>query len=78
MADAYQVVLGMIAVSVIVLVPIGFVVAYDALAGRWDAQLKALKGWLGEGAERRRDLRALRRQRGAPLERLVTDLRVTV
>jgi hypothetical protein len=75
MADAYQVVLGMIAVSVIVLVPIGFVVAYDALAGRWDAQLKSLKAWLGEGAERRQNLRALRRQQGAPLERLVTDLR---
>ena len=38
MTDAYQVVLGMVAVSIIVLVPIGFVVAYDALAGRWDAQ----------------------------------------
>ena len=60
MADAYQVVLGMIAVSVIVLVPIGFVVAYDALAGRWDAQLKSLKAWLEEGAERRQNLRASR------------------
>jgi|SRR6478735_9369027 hypothetical protein len=75
MADAYQVVLGMIAVSIIVLVPIGFVVAYDALAGRWDEQLQALKGRLGRRAERRQDLRALRRQQGAPLERLVTDLR---
>ena len=61
MADAYQVVLGMIAVSIIVLVPIGFVVAYDALAGRWDEQLQAFKGWLGDGAERRHNLRALRR-----------------
>ena len=75
MADAYQVVLGMIAVSIIVLVPIGFVVAYDALAGRWDGQLRAFKAWVGEGAERRQNLRALRRQQGAPLERLVTDLR---
>ena len=75
MADAYQVVLGMIAVSIIVLVPIGFVVAYDALAGRWDQQLQNLKDWLGDGAERRKNLRALRRQQGAPLERLVTDLR---
>jgi hypothetical protein len=75
MADAYQVVLGMIAVSIIVLVPIGFVVAYDALAGRWDEQLQNVRTWLGDDAERRQNLRALRRQQGAPLERLVTDLR---
>ncbi len=75
MADAYQVVLGMVAVSIIVLVPIGFVVAYDALAGRWDQQLTAFKGRVADGAERRRNLRALRQQQGAPLERLVTDLR---
>ncbi len=65
----------MIAVSIIVLVPIGFVVAYDALAGRWDEQLQAMKSRLGRRAERRQNLRALRRQQGAPLERLVTDLR---
>jgi len=75
MTDAYQVVLGMVAVSIIVLVPIGFVVAYDALVGRWDAQLKTLRTWFGDGLERRRNLRALRRQRGASLERLVADLR---
>ncbi len=75
MADAYQVILGMIAVSIIVLVPIGFVVAYDALAGRWDEQLKAFRGRVADGAERRRNLRAMRQQQGAPLERLVTDLR---
>lgn len=75
MADAYQVVLGMVAVSIIVLVPIGFVVAYDALAGRWDTQLDRARRWLGESAERRRNLRALRRQQGASLERLVGDLR---
>lgn len=75
MADAYQVVLGMIAVSIIVLVPIGFVVAYDFLAGRWDSQVLRLRRRLDEGAERRRNLRALRRQQGASLERLVGDLR---
>lgn len=75
MADAYQVVLGMVAVAIIVLVPIGFVVAYDALAGRWDAKVVAVKTWFAAGARRRRDLRALRRQQGAPLERLVCDLR---
>ena len=75
MVDAYQVVLGMVAVSIIVLVPIGFVVAYDALAGRWDSQFKELKTRLRESAERRRNLRAMRRQRGASLERLAADLR---
>jgi hypothetical protein len=75
MADAYQVVLGMVAVSIIVLVPIGFVVAYDALAGRWDRQLHRIKTRFGAGVERRRNLRAMRRQQGAPLERLATDLR---
>lgn len=75
MADAYQVILGMVAVSIIVLVPIGFVVAYDALAGRWDKQIHGVRSRLSEGAERRRNLRALRRHQGAPLERLVADLR---
>lgn len=75
MADAYQVILGMIAVSIIVLVPIGFVVAYDALAGRWDDQLKGLRGRFREGAEHRRNLKSLREHQGAPLERLAVDLR---
>ena len=75
MADAYQVILGMVAVSIIVLVPIGMVVAYDALAGRWDVQLSSLRQrWL-DGRERRRNLRLMRRQRGVPLERLTADLR---
>jgi hypothetical protein len=75
MTDAYQVVLGIVAVSIIVLVPIGFVVAYDALAGRWDAQLRSVRTWFGDRAERRRNLRALRHQQGASIERLVADLR---
>lgn len=65
----------MVAVSIIVLVPIGFVVAYDALAGRWDSQVRAARTWFAHSIERRRDLRALRHQQGAPLERLVGDLR---
>jgi hypothetical protein len=75
MADAYQVVLGMVAVSIIVLVPIGFVVAYDALAGRWDKRLRGVKARFGEGVEHRRNVRALRRQQGTSLEKLATDLR---
>jgi hypothetical protein len=75
MVDAYQVVLGMVAVSIIVLVPIGFVVAYDALAGRWDKQIRNVKARFGESVEHRRNVRALRHQQGASIERLATDLR---
>lgn len=75
MADAYQVVLGMIAVSIIVLVPIGLVVAYDALAGRISKPIQGIQSRVNQRAERRRNLRALRRQQGASLERLATDLR---
>lgn len=75
MADAYQVILGMVAVSIIVLVPIGMVVAYDALAGRWDARSGNLRERWRAAGERRRDLRSMRRQQGASLERLTADLR---
>ena len=75
MADAYQVILGMVAVSVIVLVPIGLVVAYDALAGRSDLGASGLRARWRAGAKRRRDLRSMRRQQGVPLERLTNDLR---
>ena len=75
MADAYQVILGIVAVSIIVLVPIGMVVAYDALAGRWDLRPGSLRERWRVGAERRRDLRSMRQQQGVPLERLTNDLR---
>lgn len=75
MADAYQVILGMVAVSVIVLVPIGMVVAYDALTGRSDLGSSGLRERWQARAERRRDLRSMRRQQGVPLERLTNDLR---
>ena len=75
MADAYQVILGMVAVSIIVLVPIGMVVAYDALAGRADLGVSGLFERWRVAAERRRGLRSMRRQQGVPLERLTNDLR---
>ena len=75
MADLYQVVLGMIAVSIIVLVPIGFVMVYDALSGRWDRRFKGVRTWFGGAVEHHRGVRALRHQQGVSLERLAADLR---
>ncbi len=75
MADMYQVVLGAIAVTIMVLVPIGGVLLYDLLAGRWDESLQNARERRTAAAEHRRAVKLLRRQRGMPLERLVADLR---
>ena len=75
MVDITQVVLGGIAVSVMVLVPIGCVLVWDLLAGRWDETIRRWREKRAEGAEHRRAVRALRTQQGIPLERLAADLR---
>lgn len=75
MVDTYQVVLGAIAVAIMVLVPIGGVLLYDLLAGRWDASIQNARDRRSAAAEHRRAVKMLRRQRGLPLERLVADLR---
>lgn len=75
MADAYQVVLGLLVVSIMVLVPIGFAISYDMLADPPPRRLRAIKNRVVEAFERRRNLHTLRRQRGTSLERLATDLR---
>lgn len=75
MVDTYQVVLGAIAVAIMVLVPIGGVLFYDLLAGRWDDSLRSARERRAAAAERRRSLKLMRRQQGLPLERLVADLR---
>ena len=64
MVDVYQV----------ILVPVGVVLLYALLAGRWDA----ISNWREsrrQKAERRRNLRAMRRQQGAPLEQVAANLR---
>ena len=74
MVNVYQVVLGAIAVSTMILVPVGVVLLYGLLAGRWDA----ISNWREsrrQKAERRRNLRAMRRQRGVPLEHVAANLR---
>ena len=75
MVDTYQVVLGAIAVSVMVLVPIGCVLVWDLLAGRWDESIRRWREKRAEGAEHRRAVRALANQQGVPLEQLAADLR---
>jgi hypothetical protein len=75
MMDTYQVVLGALAVLIMVMVPIGCVLLWDLLAGRWDESLKRFRERQVMSAEHRRTLRALRRIHGAPLERLAADLR---
>jgi hypothetical protein len=75
MMDKYQVVLGAIAVSVMVLVPVLCVLSYDLLAGRWDRGIAAWRDRRQEVREHRRSVRALRRQAGLPLEDVVANLR---
>jgi hypothetical protein len=75
MMDRYQVVLGAIAVSIMVLVPVLCVLSYDLLAGRWDRSVAAWRERRQEVREHRRSVRALRRQAGVPLEEVVANLR---
>ena len=75
MTDTYQMVLGALAVMIMVLVPIGCVLLWDLLAGRWDESISRFRQRQIMAAEHRRTLRALRRVQGAPLERLAADLR---
>lgn len=75
MMETYQVVLGALAVAIMVLVPIGCVLLWDLLAGRWDESISHFRQRQLMAAERRRSLRALRRMHGVPLERLAADLR---
>jgi hypothetical protein len=70
-----QVVLGAVAVSIMVLVPIGCVLVWDLIAGRWDDSIHRWRENRAEDAEHRRAVRALRDQKGIPLEQLAADLR---
>ena len=75
MVDVYQVVLGAIAVSPMILVPVGVVLLYGLLAGRWDAAISNWRESRRQKAERRGNLRAMRRQQGVPLEQVAANLR---
>jgi hypothetical protein len=75
MVDTYQVVLGGIAVSIMVLLPIGCVFLWDLLAGRWDASIQRWREKRAADAAHRRGIRALKTQQGVPIEQLAADLR---
>ncbi len=75
MVDMYQVVLGGIAVAVMVLIPIGCVLIWDLMAGRWDDSLRRWREHRSESVDHRRNVRMLRRQQGLPIEQLAADLR---
>ena len=75
MLHVYQIVLDAIAVSTMILVPVGVVLLYGLLAGRWDAAISNWRGSRRQKAERRRNLRAMRRQQGVPLEQVAANLR---
>lgn len=75
MVDPYQLILGIVALVLVVLAPIGFILAYEGLAGRFDA---VFARWRSQRAERRQhkaNVKALREQRGVPIEQLAADLR---
>ena len=73
--DVYQVVLGAIAVSIMILVPVGVVLLCGLVAGRWNAAISNWRESRRQKAERRRNLRAMRRQQGVPLEQVAANLR---
>ena len=73
MVDVYQAVLG--AVSIMFLVPVGVVLLYGLLAGRWAAAISDWRESRRQKAERRRNLRAMRRPQGVPLEQVAANLR---
>lgn len=75
MADTHQLVLGAVAVGIMVGVPILCVLAYDFAVGRFDDIVQRFRQEYVESAEHRREVRALRHQRGVPIERVAADLR---
>jgi hypothetical protein len=74
MVDVYQVGLGAIAVSII-LVPVGVVLFYGLLPGRWDGAISNWRESRRQNAELRRNPRAMHRQQGVPLEQVAANLR---
>ena len=75
MVDPYQVVLGAVAVTVMVLVPVVCVLCFDLVAGRWNETLTAWRERRAGRREHRQAIKALRHQHGIPLEQVIADLR---
>lgn len=75
MVDAAQLAMGIIALSLVVLAPLGILTLFDLLAGRWDGSIRNWRTNRQLAAERRRNLKAMRQQTGLPIEQLAADLR---
>ena len=75
MVDPYQVVLGAVAVTVMVLVPVLCVLCFDLVAGRWDQTRTSWRERRAVRRAHRQAIKALRHQHGIPLEQVVADLR---
>ena len=75
MVDPRQVLLTVIAVALLIAIPIVCVALYDLSTGRWDEVIARWRDRRQQGAEHRRNVRALRDLRGIPIERVAADLR---
>src|SRR3954447_3822930 len=75
MVDVGQVVLCVIAMAIVIAAPILCLALFDLAAGRWDEAIKRWRAASRSSAEHRRNVRALRRQQGMPIERVAADLR---
>jgi hypothetical protein len=73
--DSYQVVLGALAVVIMVMVPIGCVLLWDLLAGRWDESISRFRERQIMSAEHRRTLRALRQIQACSMLEIEHELR---
>ncbi|HET9647965.1 MAG TPA: hypothetical protein VFP34_07010 [Microlunatus sp.] len=75
MVDAAQLAMGIVALSLVVLAPLGILTVFDLLAGRWDGTIRNWRTNRRVAAEHRRNLKAMRQQTGLPIEQLAADLR---
>ncbi len=83
-ADPYQVFLAAIAITIMIGVPLLCHYGYDAICGRWDGRFArwrqnvSMNRRVSRGQDvmaHKRDVRALRRQKGVPIERVAADIR---
>jgi hypothetical protein len=75
MVDGAQLAMGIIALSLVVLAPLGILTLFDLIAGRWDESIRTWRTNRRLAVEHRRNLKLLRHQSGTPIEQLAADLR---
>lgn len=82
-ADPYQVFLAVVAIALMIGLPFLLHLAFEVLCGRWEERFNRWRfelsmTWRSRGRgvmAHKRDVRALRRQTGAPIERVAADIR---